>query len=158
MSYQIADLGNAMYTDWEKPIRDAHFQNMLSYQKSTERAKVNGEICFRNCQNVKNSAMGLNLKGRGLSENEMGAKNNNGRAREVKYRQSTNGWVNNQSPISHRINPNAYSPITKGLVVRDDPTLNAYRTYWSNLQKNKGMADSVQDPTSNYPCKQYMKY
>jgi len=72
-----------------------------------------------------------------------------------------NYWkmVREMKPEQQRqINPNRFNPITNKATDFDDYTAGAYKKFVRNLQANKGMSDPVQDPTSNFPAKKYLKY
>jgi len=155
MSYSISNLGNAMSTDWNRPIRIANYNNLIARQKDLDRISYNGELSGRNTQVAENEQQRLNkslelVGGMGTS--------NNKNAWNSEFRMKTNGGSQVSEPLSHQINPNKFSVVTNREIDHSDRLHQIYLKWAKGLQTNQGMANSIQNPTSNYPCKRYMRY
>lgn len=153
MSYAVSNLGINMYYDWDRPIRQANYNNMLSYQKSLDRGKFNG---FQSCYgDYKPDVMEIAEK---LDKMDgMGSVNKYG-TNSTPYLLKTNAGINNIEPISRALNANKYSVITNNVIDHNDRLHQVYLGWASRLQTNEGMADPIQDTSNNYPAKKYMSY
>jgi len=159
MSVAVSNLGYQMGNDWERPIRLAHYANMIARQKDLDRIAYNGELSGRD--NMKadafQSTINKNLETVGGG---MGAINRLG-SWDSPYRIKTNGGSSREiAPANdlRGLNANKYSVITNKVIDHNDRLHQIYVQWAKRLQANKGMSDPIQDPTSNYSAKKYMKY
>jgi len=159
MSHSVSNTGQDMRRDWDRPIRDAHYRNILSQQHSQLRMAYNGEINAREIPKT-NKAI-ANMK---QGNRYMGG-NNDINQKLPDNRLSTNGSGANMRPST--LNPRIITPHAKrqtDRINRDSKEMNkpnpAYLMFLEqakNMGRKNETVQTTADPNNNWLTKSDIK-
>ena len=132
MSYQVANLGYAMYYDWDRNSRNIDYRNALNRQQGWDRAICNGEMCVRGM--AKHLPSPKPLGGQmGYGENAhkpyYGLSSKRGGGAVTTERR---GWSQ-----SNKINRWHLPEGTKNFYIIDDSVTNLYKQFLKRSLENK---------------------